>query len=47
MCGSCAKSQVLKLKSVGKKSAMKFDVEKMFEETRRSAREYTQQVAST
>ena len=25
---------------------MKFDVEKIFEETRRSAREYTQQIAS-
>ena len=30
----------------GKKTAMKFDVEKMFAETRRSAREYTQNVAS-
>lgn len=29
----------------GKKAPKKFDVEKIFEETRRSAREYTQQIA--
>ena len=28
----------------GRKTAMKFDLEKMFEETRRTAREYSQQV---
>ena len=31
---------------VGKKSAMQFDVDKVFAETRRSAQEYTQRVAS-
>ena len=37
---------VVSVSFIGKKAAMKFDVEKMFEETRRSAREYTQNVAS-
>ena len=34
------------LSTAGKKAAMQFDVEKMFAETRRSAQEYTQSVAS-
>ena len=29
----------------GKKTAMKFDVEKIFQETRRTAREYSQQAS--
>lgn len=28
----------------GRKTAMKFDLEKMFEETRRTAREYSEQI---
>ena len=30
---------------LGKKTAMKFDVEKIFQETRRTAREYSQQAS--
>lgn len=30
---------------IGRKAAMKFDVEKMFEETRRTAKEYSQQIS--
>ena len=30
--------------NLGRKTAMKFDLEKMFEETRRTAREYSEQI---
>ena len=33
------------ISALGKKTAMKFDVEKIFQETRRTAREYSQQAS--
>ena len=33
------------ISTLGKKTAMKFDVEKIFQETRRTAREYSQQAS--
>lgn len=35
---------VLENLHLGRKTAMKFDLEKMFEETRRTAREYSEQI---